>query len=126
MEREIRYCTTRDGVHIAYAVEGSGPEIVVCPGFIESFSLEHLIPEEQAFTERLGTGRRLVHYDMRGTGVSQREVEDLSPGGVLMDLEAVMDASGVEKPCLWASTISGPRAIEYAAAHPERLCGLIL
>ena len=70
MEREVRYCTTEDGVRIAYMVEGEGPPLVVVPVASESFSVEHVFPERQEFMRALGRGRKLVRYDNRGCGLS--------------------------------------------------------
>ena len=118
MKREVRYCTTEDGVRIAYTVEGEGPPLVVCPYLLESFSLEHLFPAQQAFMRKLGKGRRVVRFDFRGTGLSQRDAEDISHSAYLRDLEAVVRASGIERLALWGNVTSGPHAISYAAHHP--------
>jgi pimeloyl-ACP methyl ester carboxylesterase len=74
MEREVRYCTTEDGVRIAYCSQGEGPALVMTPLFVESFSLFHMVPEVELFLERLQEVRRVVVYDARGTGMSQRDV----------------------------------------------------
>ena len=67
-ERDIRYCTTEDGVNIAYCVEGEGPTtIIALPAFYESFSLDHITPVYQNFYRELGAGRRIVRFDWRGT-----------------------------------------------------------
>jgi class 3 adenylate cyclase len=126
MEREVRYCTTEDGVRIAYCVEGEGPPLVVCPWFIDSFALEHLVPELQAFMRRLGQGRRLVRYDMRGTGLSQRDVDDLSHSALVGDIQAVVRAARLKQFALWGRTTSGPTAIGYAARHRRQVSHLIL
>jgi len=126
MEREVRYCTSEDGVRIAYAVEGTGPPLMVCPPAFESFSLHHLLPALQEFIARLGKGRTLVLFDTRGTGLSQREADDYAWDTNAADIHAVAEASGVGKFALWAGTLSGPTAIEYAARYPESLTHLIL
>ncbi len=96
-EREVRYCTTEDGVRIAYCVEGEGPPLVVSPIFITSFSLVHLVPKFEHMLSRVGEGRQLVQYDMRGTGLSQREVGDLNYGATLRDMEAVVRTLGLKR-----------------------------
>ena len=123
---DVRYCTTEDGARIAYSVEGQGPPLVVCPYLLESFSLEHLFPAQQAFMQQLGKGRLTVRFDFRGTGISQREAEDVSHEAYVRDLEAVARASGVERFALWGNLTSGPLAISYAAHHPEQVVCLIL
>ena len=124
---QARYCTTEDGVRIAYRVEGDGPALVVIPLFIESFSLiDRMIPEHREFMRQLGEGRQIIRYDMRGTGLSQRQVDDVSHLALVRDVEAVVRAAGIRRHDLWASTDGGPRAIEYAARHPRQTRRLIL
>lgn len=122
----VRYAKTEDGVSIAYSVQGEGPALVVVPFFIESFALEHLVPEYQAFMQRLGEGRKLVRFDIRGTGISQRDVGDLSLAGVVRDLDAVVRGAGMARFSLFAGTIGGPAAISYAGTHPDQVSDLIL
>jgi class 3 adenylate cyclase len=124
-EREVRYCTTDDGVRIAYCVEGEGPPLLICPQFVESFSLDHLNPDRAAFIRRLGEGRRLVRYDMRGVGLSQRDADEMFPESMARDLRAVADAVG-EPLSIWAPTTSGPRAIRFAVTAREMVRKLIL
>ena len=126
MEREVRYCTTDDGVRIAYRVEGEGPPLLVVPLFIGSFSLFHLVPLLEDFMRQIGRGRQLIHYDVRGTGLSQQEVNDLSPAATLLDVEAVVRSLELKRFSLWGMAIGGPRAIEYAASHPRQVDKLIL
>jgi class 3 adenylate cyclase/pimeloyl-ACP methyl ester carboxylesterase len=126
MEREIRYCTTEDGVRIAYCVEGDGPPLVGCPHLFESFSLEHLFPQLQEIRRLVGAGHQVVRYDMRGTGLSQRDVADISHKALVLDIEAVVKAAGVTRFALTGTAFSGARAIEFAVRHPEFVTHLIL
>ena len=127
MEREVRYCTTSDGVRIAYCVEGEGPPLIALPVWFESFSLGHLVPEYPEFMRRLGQGRQLVRFDSRGFGLSQRDVTDMSFVALARDLEAVVRALRLKRFSLWgAGSIGGPRAIGYAARHPRHVGRLIL
>ena len=126
MEGEVRYCTADDGVRIAYRVDGEGVPLLVCPGFVESFSLDHMDPDESAFMLRLREQRRLIRFDMRGTGLSQRGAVDFSVQALTLDIDAVLRAVRVRQCYIWASTLSGPQAILYAASHPRRMLGLIL
>jgi pimeloyl-ACP methyl ester carboxylesterase len=126
MGREVRYCTTEDGVRIAYCVEGEGPPIVVTPYFVESFSLDHLVPEFQEFLADLGAGHKIVRYDGRGVGLAQRTATDWSQDATVLDLAAVADAAGLDRFSIWASTAGGSRAIKFAVSHPERVQALLL
>jgi Adenylate cyclase, family 3 (some proteins contain HAMP domain) len=126
MEREVRYCTTDDGVRIAYCVEGEGPPLVSCPHLFESFSLEHLFPQLQEIRRLFGEGHQVVRYDMRGTGLSQRDVADVSHKALVLDIEAVVKAAGVTGFALTGTAFSGARAIEFAVRHPEFVTHLVL
>lgn len=125
-EREVRYCTTEDGVRIAYCVEGGGPPLLAMPFFIESFSLDHLLPEFRRDLKRIAHGRRLIRFDTRGTGLSDRTVSDMSSSALLRDAEAVVRALNLESFSLWGNAVGGVRAIEYAATHPDNVDRLIL
>jgi class 3 adenylate cyclase len=76
--------------------------------------------------ERLARKRKLVRYDGRGSGLSDRDVADYSLDALMLDLEAVVDRTGLESFALWGVVDSGPVAIAYAARHPERVSHLIL
>src|SRR3989304_4236074 len=93
MEREVRYCTTEDGVRIAYCSQGEGAPLVMTPILCESFSLYHLLPEIDQFLERLLPVRRVVLYDARGCGLSQRDVT-FERRGIDEDMAAVGGATG--------------------------------
>ena len=128
MEPRIQYAKTDDGVSIAYASVGHGPALVVLPAVAWiQFSLFHDSPQLRPFYDQLGQGRRLVYYDQRGFGLSQRELDDdlwTEPG--VTDLEAVFQALHLRPAALFASTFAGPTAISYAVRHPDEVSHLIL
>ena len=126
MEREVRYCTTEDGVRIAYCVEGEGPPLVVVPTFIGSTFHSHLVPEVAEFTRQAGQGCQIIKYDMRGTGLSQRDIADISYPATVRDLEAVVGTLGLKRFSLFSGNLGGPRAILYAAIHPRKVEKMIL
>jgi class 3 adenylate cyclase len=126
MGREVRYCTTEDGVRIAYCVEGEGPPLVVCPLLLESFSIDHLLPEYKGFLRELSRRFEVVRYDMRGTGLSQRDVHDYSRLACLGDIDAVVQALDLQSFSLFGAAGGGPRAIGYAGEHAGRVERLIL
>jgi class 3 adenylate cyclase/pimeloyl-ACP methyl ester carboxylesterase len=124
MAREVRYCTTEDGVRIAYCVEGEGPPLVRTPVFIESFSLDDLRPDFMELFQLAGQGSQLIRFDGRGTGLSQRDVPDMSLAAGRLDIEAVVHDLGLKGFSLWGTAIGGLRAIDYAVAHPEQVTRL--
>ncbi len=127
MEPQIQYAKTSDGVNIAYWTLGEGEPLVYMPwapfGHIE---LEWQNPEHRRFCEGLAQGGLLVHYDGRASGLSDRNVEDLSFETRFRDLESVVDRLALERFALWAPLITGAVAIAYAAEHPERVSRLVL
>jgi len=122
----VCYCTTEDGVSIAYASYGSGPAVLFIPYFTESFGMQNMVAEEQEFFTRLAPGRRIIRYDGRGTGLSQREVADFSHEAMVRDLDTVVKALGLREFTLWGQVLGGARAIDYAAGHPDLDISLIL
>jgi class 3 adenylate cyclase len=126
-DREIRYCTTEDGVRIAYCVEGQGPPLVWVPTFLDSFASEYLWPAREEFMSSLGIGRSLVRFDTRGLGLSQREVEgDLSYRTLARDLDAVLSAARLESVTLMTAGPGSLLAIWYAVSRPQTVRNLIL
>ncbi len=127
MEPRIQYAQTADGVSIAYCTLGEGMPFVHMPALPWSHvQLEWQIPEYARWYERLAENRRLVKYDGRGTGLSERKVTDFSLDSQVLDLEAVVERLGLEKFDLFAVVHAGPGAIAYAAQHPERVSHLVL
>jgi class 3 adenylate cyclase/pimeloyl-ACP methyl ester carboxylesterase len=126
MEQQIRFCTTSDGVRIAYATVGQGPPLVVAPGWVSHLQFEWSLPEGRAFWERLAQGRLLVGFDKRGTGLSDWDAPNLSMEGQVCDLEAVVDTLTLESFALMGVSEGGAAAIMYTARHPDRVSRLIL
>lgn len=127
MEPPIQYARTDDGVNIAYWTMGEGVPFVVMPSMPWShLQLEWTIPELRHWYERLGRNRQLVRYDGRGFGLSTRDVDSMSLDGELRDLGAVVGAIGADRINLYGGLHSGPPAIAYAAANPDRVEHLVL
>jgi class 3 adenylate cyclase/alpha-beta hydrolase superfamily lysophospholipase len=127
MEQQIRFCTTSDGVRIAYATVGEGPPLVYACGWPGHLELEWERPFVRDFLETLAAGSTLIRYDMRGSGLSDRDAADLTLAGLTRDMEAVVDHLALERfALLGLGVLAGPVAISYAAAQPERVAQLIL
>jgi class 3 adenylate cyclase/pimeloyl-ACP methyl ester carboxylesterase len=125
MEQQIRFCTTPDGVRIAYATVGGGPPLVVAHGWLSHLQSEWSYPDGRAFWEGLARGRLLVRFDKRGTGLSDWDAQDISIEGQVRDLEAVVDSLRLERFALMGYSEGGPTATLYTARHPERVSHLI-
>jgi pimeloyl-ACP methyl ester carboxylesterase len=127
MERPIRYTTSADGTTIAWTVFGSGDvEVAFLGGFIGHLEIMWEQPRLRRFFERLGAFARIVAYDKRGQGLSDRPDGAATMEEHADDLLAVMDAAGFERPDLIGVSEGGPAAIVFAAAHPERVSKLVL
>ncbi len=125
-EREVRYCTTDDGVQIAFCVEGQGPPLMVTQIFVESFTLDHLCPEYRRYLDALADGRTLIRWDCRGVGMSPYDGDDLTFGAFALEIKAVQEALGLDQVSLYGTTVHGSSAIEYTARYPGRVSRLIL
>ena len=127
MEQQIRFCTTSDGVRIAYATVGEGPPLVYATGWPVHLELEWEKPFVRRFLEQLADGFTLIRYDMRGSGLSDRDVTDLSLPSLVKDLEAVVDHLSIERFALVSlGMLGGPIVMSYAAADPARVTRLIV
>jgi DNA-binding winged helix-turn-helix (wHTH) protein len=122
----IRY-TQSDGLNIAYQITGAGDvDLVLVAGFVSHLTLDWTERRHAHFLHRLGSFARLIRFDKRGTGMSDRP-------GALPDLEtrmgdvvAVMNAARSERAVLFGYSEGGPMSILYAASYPERVDGLVI
>ncbi len=121
----IQYCTTSDGVNIAYATTGAGPHLVWVSGIFTSHIPTTWRLRREAISA-LATGYTVTLYDGRGSGLSDREQADFSLGGRVRDLEAVIAQLGASEVVLYAGAHAGLAAIEYAAEHPDRVSKMVL
>jgi class 3 adenylate cyclase len=127
MEPRAQYVQAADGVSIAFCTLGEGRPLVYVPsGTFHHIQLEWQIPELRRWYERLAEGRRLIRYDLRGSGLSNRGNADYSLATQVSDLETLVDHVEPGKIALFALYHAGPAAITYAANHPDRVSHLIL
>jgi pimeloyl-ACP methyl ester carboxylesterase len=119
--------TDTGGPHIAYQISGQGDrDLVLALGFMSHLDLEWDNPGMVRFLEGLAAFTRLIRFDKRGTGLSDRVV-DAEPLEVRMDdVTAVMDAAGSERAVIMGVSEGAPMAILFAATYPDRVDALIL
>lgn len=122
---EARYTRSGD-VNIAYGVAGDGDlDVVFIPGFVSHVEMFWTEPPFGPICRRLSSIGRLVHFDKRGTGMSDR-----TPIATLEermdDVRAVMDAAGVARAVLVGISEGGPMSLLFAASYPERVASLVL
>lgn len=126
MEQRIRFCTAADGVQIAYAQHGSGPTLVKAGNWLTHLEFDWESPIWRHWLRELARGHTVVRYDQRGCGLSDRETARLSLDVLVGDLEAVVDAAGLDRFALLGVSGGGPVAISYAVRHPDRVSHLAL
>jgi pimeloyl-ACP methyl ester carboxylesterase/DNA-binding CsgD family transcriptional regulator len=126
MNQQIRFCTSSDGVKLAYALSGEGPPLAMCAPWLTHLEHQWRSLAWRPWLEAFSQEHRLLRYDSRGCGLSDRDVADLSFESWVRDFECVVEAAGFERFALLGACQGGPTAIEYAARHPERVSHLVL
>jgi class 3 adenylate cyclase len=126
MEPETRYARSGD-VSIAYQVSGEGPfDVVHVAGFASNVEVSWQVPLIAAFNRRLASFCRLIRFDKRGTGMSDRVSGAPTLETRMDDVRAVMDAVGSERAALLGASEGGSMSILFAATYPERSWALVL
>jgi pimeloyl-ACP methyl ester carboxylesterase/class 3 adenylate cyclase len=126
---ETRYAKTADGVHIAYQVVGDGPvDMVFVMGWVTNVEVMWDEPGFARLLNRLAAFSRLILFDKRGVGLSDRVPEDRLPDleTRMDDVRAVMDAVGSERAVVFGVSEGGPMSMLFAATYPERTIALVL
>jgi class 3 adenylate cyclase len=127
MDQEIGFCRTSDGLTIAYATVGEGAPLVYASGWPTQLEKEWQSESSRSFIETLAEGCQLVRYDMRGSGLSDRDTDDFSLEALIRDLDAVTDHLSLDKFDLMSmGMLAGPISMWYAAEHPEKVKRLVL
>jgi pimeloyl-ACP methyl ester carboxylesterase/DNA-binding CsgD family transcriptional regulator len=122
---ETRYATS-GAVHVAFQTHGSGRDLVYVPGWVSHLELEWDNVLARRFYEDLASFTRLIRFDKRGTGMSDREEPTVRLERRIDDIVAVMDAAGSERASLFGFSEGGAMAAAFAARHPERVERLVL
>jgi class 3 adenylate cyclase len=126
---ETRYAKTSDGVHIAYQVLGEGPpDLVFVPPWVSDIEVQWEEPRFARFLKGLASFSRLITFDKRGTGLSDRVSEDQLPDMEtrMDDVRAVLDQVGSERAALFGAFDGGHMSMVFAATYPERALALML
>jgi pimeloyl-ACP methyl ester carboxylesterase/DNA-binding CsgD family transcriptional regulator len=126
LSQRIRFCTARDGVRIGYALTGQGPPLVKAANWLSHLEFDGSSPVWRHWLTELSRHHTLIRYDERGNGLSDRDVDDLSFEAWVSDLEAVVEARGIDRFPLLGISQGAAVAVAYAARHPERVTRLIL
>jgi pimeloyl-ACP methyl ester carboxylesterase/class 3 adenylate cyclase len=126
MAPPIQYARSGD-VNIAYQVAGEGPhDLLMIPGWVTHLGLDWNEPRWVRWFERMTSFARVVRFDKRGTGMSDRTPGVPTPDERMEDARAVMDAAGLEHAHVIGWSEGGPLAVMLAVTHPQRVQSLVL
>lgn len=125
-KQEISFCRSSDGVSIAWASVGTGAPLVKAANWLTNVEYDWDSPAWSPLLHWLAERHRLIRYDGRGTGLSDRPVADISFAGFVRDFETVVDAVNVDRFAVLGISQGASVAIDYVARHPERVSKLIL
>jgi len=123
---QIRFCTSRDGVRIAYATCGTGPPLVWVAHWVHHLELDWDSPVWRPWLSLLTRRHTLVRYDLRGCGLSDREGVEFPFERLVEDLEVVIDAAGLTRFAFFGMAAGAAIGMAYAVRHPERISHLVL
>jgi len=126
IEQQIKFCTTSDGVRIAYCSAGKGHPLVKTANWISHMEFYWVSPVTRHWGRELSKHNLFVMYDGRGTGLSDWKAQDLSFEAWIHDLEAVVDSAGLDRFAILGMSGGGAISIAYTVRHPERVSHLIL
>lgn len=126
LNHEIRFCTARDGVRIAYAIAGQGPPLVYPATYLNNIQLDPTVLGYKHWLEGLSRHHTLIWADLRGGGMSDRDVTSMRFEDFVDDLEVMVDELGLERFPLFGLSHGASTCVAYAARHPERVTHLVL
>jgi pimeloyl-ACP methyl ester carboxylesterase/DNA-binding CsgD family transcriptional regulator len=125
VQQTIRFIKS-DGVRLAVATSGVGAPLVKSANWLSHLEFDWQSPVWRHWFRFLSAGRQLIRFDPRGCGLSDWDVDDLSHAAQVADLEAIIDASDLDRFPLLGVSQGGAACIEYAVRHPERVSQLVL
>jgi pimeloyl-ACP methyl ester carboxylesterase/DNA-binding CsgD family transcriptional regulator len=125
-KQDMRFARATDGTRLAYAVNGQGFPLVRAAHWLTNIDLDWQTPIWRPWFDAFGARYRFHRYDSRGCGLSDRDSADASLDTLVGDLEAVVDAAGLDKFALLGISQGGAVSMAYAVRHPERVSKLIL
>ena len=125
-EQVVRFCTAKDGTEIAYATVGDGPPLLRAPHWMNHLEFDWESPVWRHLLRDLSADRTLVRFDQRANGLSDWDVGDISFDTMVGDMEAVVDAAGLERFPILGISQGCSYSIAYAARHPDRVSRLVL
>ncbi len=126
LKQRVQFCTSADGTQIAWASIGDGAPVLKAPNYLNHIEYEWSSPIWGPFLAEFARMNRLVRFDQRGNGLSDWDVETISPDSMTEDMEAVVEASGLERFALLGMSQGSGFSVRYAAKHPEKVSCIVI
>ncbi len=126
LDQTIEFCRTRDGVTLAYATSGAGMPLIKAANWLSHIEHDAESPMWRHWWAGLSRKFRIIRYDERGCGLSDRNPGSISFADWVADLEAVVDAAGFDRFALLGVSKGGAIATAYAAKYPKRVSHLVI
>ncbi len=126
LKQRVRFAKSADGTQIAWASVGEGLPIFKAPNYLNHIEYEWSGPFWGPFLTEFARKNRLVRFDQRGNGLSDWEVETISLDAMNEDMEAVVEAAGLDRFALFGISQGSAFSIRYAIEHPEQVSCLVL
>ena len=126
LTQKIRFLRSHDGVRLAYSTSGQGSAVVKAATWLSHLEYDWESPVWRHVLQSLSARHQLLRYDERGCGLSDWQVDELGFESWVRDLEAVVDATGLERFALLGISQGASIAIAYAVRHPQRVTHLVL
>jgi class 3 adenylate cyclase/pimeloyl-ACP methyl ester carboxylesterase len=126
IDQHIKFCTTVDGVRIAYSMVGQGPFLVIPPGWVSHLQLQWEHPSARDYLEKGTRNHTFLFYDKHGCGLSERNRTEFTLESEVRPLEAVIDHLKLKRFALFGFSCAGSTAIAYAVKFPRRVSHLVL
>jgi len=126
MKQKIQFCTTADGVKLAYATSGEGPPLVISASWITHLESQWSSMTWRPWLEAFSREYTVVRYDSRGCGLSDRHLDNVTFDTWVSDFECVVEAAGFRQFAVLGTCLGGPIAMAYAARHVSRVTRLVL
>jgi pimeloyl-ACP methyl ester carboxylesterase/DNA-binding CsgD family transcriptional regulator len=122
----VRFCKSFDGTRLAYSVAGDGPPVLLLPSWLTHLDYQWRSVAWRPWLEVLSDRYRLVRYDPRGCGLSDRDISNLSFESWVKDVDSILDAVKLDRVSLIGICQGGAIALQYAGQRPERVERLVL
>ena len=126
LKQRVQFTASADGTQIAWASVGDGPPIFKAPNYLNHIEYEWTSPFWGPFLAEFARKNRLVRFDQRGNGLSDWDIENVSPEAMIEDMEAVVAAANLERFALFGISQGTAFSVRYAVKHPDKVSCLIL